>query len=73
MHRPDAATRPFRKGEKVIVVLRGAGVETREDAEVLRVGEELVYTTDSDYGYFQNGKWTGPDFGGFTRRIEHAA
>ena len=69
-----AANRPYRKGDKVIVVLRGAGVETREDAEVWKVSKGVVHTTDSDYGYeAATGRWTGPDFGGFSRRIEHAA
>lgn len=61
----------FKKGDEVVVVLRGAGVETRETCEVLRVSDGVVFTTDSEYGYdVDTGAWLGPDFGGFSRRIE---
>ena len=63
----------MRKGDTVTVVLRGAGVETREEHEVLRVSKGIIYTTDSDYGYdAETLAWLGPDFGGFSRRIERA-
>lgn len=66
--------RPFKKGDKIIVVLTGVGVTSREDGhEVLRVQDGVVYSTDSDHGYdAATGRWLGPDFSGFSRRLEAA-
>lgn len=62
----------LRRGDRVVVVLRGAGVESREDHDVIEVSKGVVYTTDSDYGYdVETLRWLGPD-SDFTRRIEHA-
>lgn len=64
----------MRKGDDVVVVLRGAGVETREESQVVSVRKGIIYTTDSDYGYdLLTLQWLGPDFGGFSRRIEASA
>lgn len=67
----DRKVGAMRVGDVVTVVLSGAGVETREEATVVRVTEDEVLTDESDYGYDPRTlRWLGPDFGGFTRRIE---
>lgn len=66
----------LRKGDRVAIVLRGAGVQTREGGyEVKHVKKGLAYIWDGqnteDYGYdAKTGEWAGDDFMGFSRRIE---
>jgi hypothetical protein len=66
----------FRPGDKVNVVLTGAGYTTRDEGfEVSNVEEGVAYITDGensdDSGYdARTGEWSGPQYGGFSRRIE---
>lgn len=68
----------FRKGDAIVTVLRGAGVETREDGVIayVRKGHAWVDNgpgNDPSGPYDPTtGKWLGDDFMGFSRRIEHA-
>lgn len=76
--RPAAKRQEFRKGDKVVRILRGAGVESSEESEVLYVRKGEVWLdngpgNDPSGPYNPaTGKSMADEFFGFTTRIEHA-
>ena len=74
----ETTARLFRKGDRVEVVLTGAGVTTREHTTVAYVKKGIAYTdngpgNDSDPYFADTGVYAREDFMGWSRRIVLAA
>jgi hypothetical protein len=65
----------FRKGDKVVEILRGAGVTTREEGQILYVKKGIAYLDNgpgNDPTEFdaETGEQVGNDYWGWKKTIE---